>query len=394
MNDIKLFIGKNEPLDSKLPWLPNLDSVLSTQIYIKNKYLYKTIIIFRTETEENYNYPMLVDMLYTNSNTDYLTQHLGTDEYITMNGYYFYFDGNYYYSYLVMYSNTFDEWNVTNDNTVYAVLYNQTSVKLTGGAPYIMNEHKITKNVEELIVTGGEINNIETLILPNKTVGTTTFKTYSLVTSCKKFQLFDEVNQISNQQVNTLNGLLYTTDYTTLLAVPINFQMDLNNDLTLTNYCTTINSNAFSESPENKVLNQINTLYGFNVEDILDYGLAFIELTSFYMPRLKGLGFGALLESLINRLNLPNTLISMEDNSVQACENLIGIYLQVGIKGIIDLRGANNIDGAILSLQLYNVADLRGLPESYIYLNGQVYDNITLEAIKYCEERNWVVIRL
>jgi hypothetical protein len=394
MNDIKLYIGKNEYLDSKLPWTPTLDSVLTTQQKVKNKYLYKTIIIFRKLTPDNYNYPMGFDMLYTNSNTDYLTQHLGTDGYISMNGGYDYFDGTYYYSYLVMYSNTINQWNVINDDTVYAVLYDQLSVTLNGGVRYIMNEHRITKNVNELIVTGGNITNIETLILPNKTSNDTNFETYMLVTSCKKYRLFDEVNLVEGQQVNTLNGLLYTVDYSMLLAVPFNFELDLNNDFVLPNYTTSINEKAFSISDDDKYNKVINILRGDYLEDILDKSLFGIDFKTLYCSRLKYIGFGALENSKINQLYLPNTLVKIEDNSTQGCNDLERVYLQSNIAGIIDLRGANNIDAKILSLQLYNVADLTGLPTSYIYLTANVYDLCTAESIKHCEDLNWTVVRL
>ena len=97
MNDIKLYIGEINYPGSKLPWIPTLDSVISTQVQIKNKYNYITIIIFRKSTNDDYNYIINSDVLYTSSMTDVLTQHIGSDGTITMNGIWDYYDGTYYY---------------------------------------------------------------------------------------------------------------------------------------------------------------------------------------------------------------------------------------------------------------------------------------------------------
>ena len=395
MNDIKLWIGNLNYPTSKLPWIPTIDSVLSTQRYIKNKYDYMTVIIFRKLTNDDYIYTINNDVLYTSSMTDVLTQHIGTDGTITMNGIWDYYDGNYYYSYLIMYSNTFDVWNVINNGNTYAVLYDQSVANIK--YPYIMNEWRISKNVTELIVET-DVNNVSTLIIPNQMPNTINIENFYSVNNCTKFQLFNILNPISNQEIETYNGLLYTINQVMLIAVPNKYQPDINSNINISTECVVINSNAFSNgTPDMQYDVEFNMIYGENVEILDDYALSFIKNKIISFPKLESIGEFAIYENeSLETLYLPVTLQNMTENSIAPNTNKFrtiifeynfGINLSTPL--YLQFCNALNIDN--LALQFNNLGITDG---SIIYLHPDVYNSLSVEQIQVATDKGWKVEQL
>lgn len=392
--DIKLYIGKIPTIGSKLSWLPRIDSVLSTQKHIKNKYNYMTIIIFRKLTNDDYIYTINSDVLYTSSMTDVLTQHIGTDGTITMNGIWDYFDGNYYYSYLVMYSNTFDLWNISNDATMYAILYDQSTVDIV--YPYMLNEWRISKNVEELIINT-TIYNVNTLVIPNKNSSSNlTFSSYYDVANCNKFRLYNEINTVLNQEIETFNGLLYSINQTSLIAVPRNYQPDIYNNITLSTECQIINVNSFQNGSHYYETN-FNTLYGQYVTSIENKAFENLSLTVANFPNLNTLGDYVFLNNkYLTTLYLPATLERMYKNSINTLSDaLTTIYFEfnfgVNLTTPIYLQYCNALNIDNLALQFNNLATVGG---NTIYLHNDIYYSLTPEQIAIAVDKGWKVEKL
>lgn len=389
--DIKLYIGEIPTIGSKLPWLPTIDSVLSTQKYIKNKYNYMTVIIFKKTTDDDLLYPVNFDVLYTSSITDSLTQHIGADNNILIKNYMDYFDGNYYYSYLVMYSNTFDLWNISNDATTYAILYDQSTVDIV--YPYMLNEWRISKNVEDLIINT-TIYNVNTLVIPNKNSSSNlTFSSYYDVANCNKFRLYNEINTVLNQEIETFNGLLYSINQTSLIAVPRNYQPDIYNNITLSTECQTINVNSFQNGSDYYETN-FNTLYGQYVSDIENNAFENLNLTVANFPSLTKLGDCAFLNNVyLTTLYLPTSLERMYESSINTLsDKLTTIYFEfnfgVNLTTPIYLQYCNALNIDNLALQFNNLATVG---DGIIYLHNEVYNNLTPEQIKIAVDKGWKV---
>lgn len=396
MNEIKLWIGDLNYPTSKLPWLPRINSVLSTQIKIKNKYNYMTVIIFRKATDDDYNYTMNNDVLYTSSATDILTQHTGTTGAITIPGFYDYYDGNYYYSYLIMYSNTFDIWNVVNNVNIYAVLYDQTLVNII--SPYIMNEWRITKNVSEVVASTG-INNVASLIIPNQMTDAITFESFYNVAYCKNFQLFNMINPLLTQEIETYNGLLYTINQDTLIAVPRKYKADINNNIILSYNCTTIKNNSFSNSTVDiRYDDSFDMLFGENVIEVEDYSLAFVSAKIFNFPKLQKLNnFALYLNDKIETLYLPKTLTTMYEESLKPdtdkFTNILFEYdFGINLTTDIYLQHCNRLDVSLLATQFYNLATIG--TSRIIYLHQDTYDSLTPEEINIAIDKGWKVEKI
>ena len=393
MNDIKIWIGNLNYPNSKLPWLPTINSVLSTQRFLKNKYNYMTVIIFRKLTDDDYTYTISNDVLYTSSATDILTQHIGATNTITIPGFYDYYDGNYYYSYLVMYSNTFNIWNVVNNSNVYAVLYDQTIVNIS--YPYIMNEWRITKNVAELIVSAG-VNNVTTLIIPNQMEYTINFENFYNVNYCEKFQLFNILNPLINQEIETFNGLLYTINQDILIAVPHNYKPDVYNNINLSSNCNSIRTNTFSNGTiDMRYDTSFNTLFGENVTDIDEYSLAFVSAKIFNFPKLQKFNnFALYLNDNIETLYLPKSLMTMyEDSLVPDTDKFTNILFEndfgINLDTNVYLQHCNVLDVSLLATQFYNLATIK--TDNIIYLHNDIYDALTPEEIDIAINKGWKV---
>ena len=395
MKDIKLYIGPVVYPNTKIPWIPTIDSVKATQIYLKNKFLYSTILIFKKINNEDYYFPMSSDITYTSSEFDYQTVHLGTSQYIRISGMYDYFDGTYYYSYLVMYSNIFNAWNIQNDNTMYAILYDQSSVVITSGAPYTLNEFRISKNVTSLSTSGySDMSNVSTLIIPNATLGSVNFSSYSLFNNCESYQLFDIANDLPAQEVNSLNGLLYSKGYTTLLAVPKQIKGDPNyNRLQLSNNCLAISQYAFNSGTiDNVVESNIEVLVGPNVLEITDYSLAWTNIRSINFPIIEKIGEFAFYQSNIYSLYLPSSLTSVGIQFVVECLDLEYIYLGINFDCSLDLRGAEKINPINLGIQFYKLKPAAKLGERSIIVQPIVYESIPKADLDYAYSINWEIL--
>lgn len=395
MKDIKLYIGPVVYPNTKIPWIPTIDSVKATQIYLKNKFLYSTILIFKKINNEDYYFPMSSDITYTSSEIDYQTIHLGSTQYIRISGMYDYFDGTYYYSYLVMYSNTFNVWDIQNDNTMYAILYDQSSVVINSGAPYTLNEFRISKNVTSLSTSGGsDMTNISNLIIPNATFDSVNFSSYSLFSNCESYQLFDIANDLPTQKVQSLNGLLYSKGYTTLLAVPKQIKVDPKyNRLQLSNNCSAISQYSFNYGTIDTVVeSNIEVLVGSNVLDITDYSLAWTNIRSINFPILEKIGEFAFYQSKIHSLYLPSTLTSVGFQFVGECLDLEMLYLGNNFDCSLDLRGAEMINPINLGIQFYKLKPADKLEYRVINISQVVYDGIPQADLDYAYSINWEIL--
>lgn len=395
MKDIKLYIGPVVYPNTKIPWIPTIDSVKATQIYLKNKFLYSTILIFKKINNEDYYFPMSSDITYTSSEIDYQTIHLGSTQYIRISGMYDYFDGTYYYSYLVMYSNTFNVWDIQNDNTMYAILYDQSSVVINSGAPYTLNEFRISKNVTSLSTSGvSNITNISNLIIPNATSGSVNFSSYSLFSNCESYQLFDIANDLPSQEINSLNGLLYSKGYTTLLAVPKQIKVDPKyNRLQLSNNCLAISQYSFNYGTIDTVVeSNIEVLVGSNVLEIADYSLAWTNIRSINFPILEKIGEFAFYQSKIHSLYLPSTLTSVGFQFVGECLYLEMLYLGNNFDCSLDLRGAEMINPINLGIQFYKLKPADKLGEHSITVQQIVYESIPQADLDYAYSINWEIL--
>ena len=395
MKDIKLYIGPVVYPNTKIPWIPTIDSVKNTQTYLKNKFLYSTILIFKKINNEDYYFPMSSDITYTSSEIDYQTIHLGTSQYIRISGMYDYFDGTYYYSYLVMYSNIFNVWNIQNDNTMYAILYDQSSVVITSGAQYTLNEFRISKNVTSLSTSGGSnMPNISNLIIPNATSGSVNFSSYSLFNNCESYQLFDIANDLPTQKVNSLNGLIYSLNYKTLLAVPKQVKGDLNyNRLQLSNECLLISQYAFNSGMIDDVVeSNIEVLVGPNVLEIANYSLAWTNIRSINFPIIEKIGENAFYQSSIYRLYLPSTLTDVGTQFVAECLDLEMLYLGNNFDCSLDLRGADMINSINLGIQFYKLKPADKLEYRVINISQVVYDGIPQADLDYAYSINWEIL--
>lgn len=395
MKDIKLYIGPVVYPNTKIPWIPTIDSVKATQIYLKNKFLYSTILIFKKINNEDYYFPMSSDITYTSSEIDYQTIHLGTSQYIRISGMYDYFDGTYYYSYLVMYSNIFNVWNIQNDNTMYAILYDQSSVVITSGASYTLNEFRISKNVTSLSTSGGsDMPNISNLIIPNATFNSVNFSSYSLFNNCERYQLFDMANDLPSQDVNSLNGLIYSNDFGKLLAVPKQIKGDHTyNKLQLHNDCSNIEQFAFNSGMIDDVVeSNIEVLVGPNVLEIANYSLAWTNIRSINFPIIEKIGEHAFYQSRIYRLYLPSTLTDIGAEFVVECLDLEYIYLGNNFDCSLDLRGADMINSINLGIQFYKLKPAAKLGERSIIVQPIVYDSIPQADLDYAYSINWEIL--
>lgn len=395
MEDIKLFIGEPNYVGSKLPWIETIDSVLRTQVYIKNKYLYRTVIIFKKVAQTDINYTMTNDVVYTTSHTDYESQHIGADLTIYINANYDYFDGNYYYSYLVMYSNVLDTWNVVNDSSYYAVLYDQTSVNIT--YPYEMGPEawRITKNVRELVI-GDLVENVTKLIIPNYMPETTNIENFYNVSNCEKFELFNTINQITEQEIETYNGLLYNLNQNKLIAVPQNYKPNGDDNIILSSLCTEIAERAFSNgTPDVYYPTAFNMLYGQNVTIINNSAFAYMNCVILSFPNLEYIYDNAISNMIkLERIDLSNTLISMEVDSIIDCDSVTQILFQVGLgtnlTSDLYLHHCPNLDKSSLALQFYNLATIIAESKS-IYLNEAVYNLLSSAQIAVATDKGWKV---
>lgn len=395
MKNIKLYIGEAEDALAKLPWLPTLDSVISTQRFIKNKYKFSTVIIFRKSLAGDINYPMTNNVVYTSSQFDLEVQHIGSTGAISVSGDYDYFDGTYYYSYIVMYSNILNIWNVTNNSSIYAIKYDQSNVVITGGLPYIMNEFRITKNVVSLVITGGVVSTVDTLILPNQTLDITEYATYSQFNSLNKFQLFNVANYVTDQKVESYDGLLYSVGLGTLLAVPTNYSGDDSNNIILSDVCEKINTTAFNDgSTGNCYQYPINQIKGSNVQYLEAAALAFTNIKVVRFPILSDVKDEAFLQSKVEQLLLPNTLRYFGNNVVEECNELTTVLLEQGFDCTLVLNGAPNINGINFGSQLYNLLPNIKPGERSITLMPEVFNNIPREDIDYATSINWEIISI
>lgn len=392
---LKLYIGDVLYPGIKKSWIPTLDSVLSTQS-LKNKYLYSTIIIFKKDTDYDYNFSFDADVVYTSSEIDLLTEHKGTDLTITIPGYYDYFDGKYYYCYICLYSNTFDLWDISNTlSEAYAIKYDQSSVTISSN--YILNEWFITKNVNELIVSDN-VDNVETLILPNLTTDATDISDYWLV-NCKEFQLFDVINYKTSQVVETFNGLLYSLHQDRLMAVPKDYQLDKYNNLYISNLCTTILENSISNSSDYYLNKEINMIYGENVVELKEGCLYKLRVKIINFPKLEAIGDGVIRENeVLETINLPGTLVSMQQESINTTPSTL-LYVNFGydlgkdLKTPIYLQNISTLDATYLGVQFGNLFKYDDKGGNQIWLHAVIYDQLTPEQLLVAEDKNWEVIR-
>lgn len=395
MKNIKLYIGEVEDTSIKLPWVPTLDSVIATQKFLKNKYKYSTVIILRKNINSDINFPMTNNVVYTSSQYDLEVQHIGSTGAISVSGNYDYFDGTYYYSYIVMYSNTLNIWNVTNNSSIYAIKYDQSNVVIVGGLSYIMNEFRITKNVTSLTISGGVVSNVGTLILPNQLSKVTEYATYSLFNPLNKFQLFNVANYISGQEVESYDGLLYSVGLGMLLAVPTNYSGDASNNIVLSDLCEKINTTAFNDgSTGNCYQYPINQIKGSNVQYLEAAALAFTNIKVVRFPILFDIKDEAFLQSKVEQLLLPNTLRYFGNNVVEECEELTTVLLEQGFDCTLVLNGANNINGINFGSQLYNLLPNIKPGERSITIMPEVFNNIPQEDIDYATSINWEIISI
>lgn len=389
---LKLYIGDIEYPLQKKSWIPTLDSVIQTQT-LKNKYLYNTIIIFKKSTNYDYQFSMTSDVLYTSSELDALTEHYGVNNNITISGFYDYYDGTYYYSYLCLYSNTFNLWNIDNNLTdSYAIKYDQVSVTIKDN--YVLNEFRITKNVRDFIVED-EINNVDNLILPNQISDTTILDDYWLV-NCKTFELFDS-NEVSGQLVDTFNGLLYNIDQTYLLAVPKNYELDRYNNFYVSNFCTQITSRSIS-SGFNYYSKEINMIYGENVTSLGNEALNNIKVRIINFPKLQIITDSCIRNnSLLEILYLPGSLKeinfeSIGDTSEKFTTINFGLNLGTALTTDIYLQNCAYLDPIHTGSQFNNLAEITKGSKT-IYLHPNVYDNLSAEDLLIAETKGWIIFK-
>lgn len=408
MKNIKLYIGEVNYPQNKIAWIPTIDSVLNTQRFLPSKFLYRSVIIFRKTTMQDISYPMTNSIYYSTSEFDSLLVHNGTTGNIIINENAYYFDGTYYYYYLVMYSNTFDLWNVVNNNSIYAILYDQTNVTIQGGSSYIMNEFRITKNVVSLNISGGSVSNVYTLILPNTTLDITEFATYTQFVNLTNFQLFDLGINYSTQEVSTFKGLLYTLDYSELIAIPVNYQGETiqyrssktastttTTRINLHSECIYIRNLAFNDdSSGNSFINEIDEIYGENVMVVQVTGLAYTKIKSVRFPKLKSIGENAFTGSTIEKLYLPNTVADVADNFVDGCEQLTVVTLENNFDCNLTLLGANNINGTLFGQQFYHLLPQDKDYPKTIAVMAEVFNNIPQADKDYAASINWNIVEI
>ena len=407
MKNIKLYIGELNSSQSKKSWINTIDSVLATQSFVKSKFLYRTVIIFRKSTMQDVSYPMTNSLYYSSSEFDSLIVHNGTSGSILINELAYYFDGAYYYYYLVLYSNTFGLWNVVNNNSIYAVLYDQSSVTIQGGVNYIMDEFRITKNVSTLNVSGN-VSNVTKLVLPNSTLAITEFASYSQFSDLEKFELFDMGVTQSTQEVQVYKGLLYTTEFSELIAIPIKYKGESSlfrsskttsttttTRINLHTNCTCIRNLAFNDdSYGNIYLGEIDEIVGDNVRDIQSTGLAFTKIKSVMFPKLIKISDAAFASSLLERLYLPNTVADVSPNFVDGCEQLTTVILGYNFNCNLTLSGANNINGISFGQQLYNLKVLDKDYPKTIEVMSEVFNSIPQADKDYATSINWNIVEL
>lgn len=387
---LKLYIGDIEYPLQKKSWIPTLDSVIQTQI-LKKKYLYNTIIIFKKSTNYDYEFNMTSDVLYTSSELDSITVHYGVNNNIIIPGYYDYYDGTYYYSYLCLYSNVFNLWNIENTLTdAYAIKYDQESVTIKNS--YVLNEFRITKNVIEFIVDD-YINNVDNLILPNQTSDTTILDDYWLV-NCKTFELFDS-NEVSGQSVYTFNGLLYNIDQSNLLAVPKNYELDRYNNLYLSNLCNEISYKSMS-SGLNHYNKQINMIYGENVTTLGLEAFNDVQIRVINFPKLEIISESSIRNnSVLEILYLPGSLKEMHLESIGDTTETFttinfGLNLGAELASDIFLQNCSFLDPVHLGSQFNNLAEIEKGSKT-IYLNLDVYDKISSADLLIADVKGWIV---
>ena len=390
---LKLFIGDIEYPLQKKSWVPTLASVQSTQV-INSKYLYNTIIIFKKSTDYDLQFSITSDVLYTSSELDSFTEHSGSDGYITIPGYYDYFDGASYYSYLCLYSNTFNLWDINNTLTDgYAIKYDQSSVSIY--SDYILNEWYITNNVDELIIYDN-INNVEKLILPNLTKETTIIDTYWKV-NCKEYELFDVADNLT--EVETFNGLLYTVGQEILIATPKDYQLDKYNNFYVSNYCLNIRDKSISNGDDLYFNKEINMIYGENVTTLGGSALYKLQVHIINFPKLETIAAHCISSNAaLTTLYLPSSLISMDQNSINSTPETFlyinfGINLGENMTTPIYLQDCEYLDVNHTAIQFYNLAKIEK-GSNYIYLHPNVYDYLTVDQIIVAEDKGWVVTKL
>lgn len=405
MKNIQLYIGEVNYSQNKTAWLPTIDSVLATQKFLKSKFLYRTVIIFRKNTMQDISYPMTNSLYYSTSEFDNLIVHSGTNIVINENAYYS--DGTYFYYYLVMYSNTFGLWNVVNNNSIYAVLYDQSAVTIQGGANYIMNEFRITRNVSTLYISGGEANNVYNLILPNQMPDNIEYATYTQFSNIESFELFNMGLPLSNQEIDVYKGLIYTTDFSELIAIPKQYPGDLYlfrsskktsstvyKKISLHQNCQYIRNLSFNDdSSGNAYSVEIDEITG-NVLELQPTALAFTNIKKVNFPLLKDIKDEAFRESHIQTLILPNTLTSASDSMVIGCNDLTTVILGNNFNCSISLQGAENINPILFGQQFYHLLPQdKDYPKS-ISVQGGVYDGIPQADLDYALSINWNIISI
>lgn len=392
MNNIKLWIGEDNYPVSKKPWLPTIDSVLQTQILLKNKYKYKTVIIFIKNNNDDFYYPLNKDMIYTSSATDSLTQHLSTDSEILIRGYYDYYDGVNYFCYLILYSNTFNDWNVINDESVYAVYYDEDDAIIS--QPYVMNEWRISKNVKGLKFYA-EFFNVPNLIIPNGFQDdNATFEYFYPAVNTEYYRLFDEANELTSQTINTFGGLIYSLDYGTLLTVPRKYKGDSSGDIILNNLCQDISKDAFGNGTIDMHLEtDIDLLYGLNVSNLSDYCLCGVLVKRIVFPNLKDIKSYAVRESeKLETFYFPASLVTMEGNAFIYSNSFINPVFEVdfgkNMTTPIHFGYCNNFDVAFFASQLYNLATIEK-GSNTIIITDNLYSSLSSDERKVAEDKGW-----
>lgn len=411
MSEIKLFIGPEFSEKDKATkyikqeWIPTLDGVQNVISNLKGLYEYKTILIFeKVEANLDVVYPMTSDIIYTTSVRTQYTQHYGTELNITITSENDVQIGSYYYSYLVMYSNTLDVWNVTPFNVYNPtlkisskyILFDQTNVVLeavTGklGINQGSGSYLITKNVHSLT---GDYVELEHLVIPNQMSEALNYGSlYGLAN--KTFTLFNILENINGQEIESFNGLLYTIGQEMLIAVPKQFQLDTGSIFRLSDDCYAISSSAFNDGV-NYYPEKMYRIYGNNVAILADNCFSGLGIQVISFSNLQYIGHNVLTNiTELTTFYLPASLIRMYDDSLDADLSSF-IYVNFGnglgtnLTSHLYLQNNQYLNIDNLVFQFSKLATITKGSKT-IYLHSDVYYALTPLQITVASDKGWMV---
>ena len=135
-------------------------------------------------------------------------------------------------------------------------------------------------------------------------------------------------------------------------------------------------------------------LYGQNVTIINNSAFEYMNCVVLSFPNLEYIYDNAISNMIkLERIDLPNTLIFMEENTIIESESVTNVLFQVGLgtnlTSDIYLHHCPNLDKSSLALQFYNLATI--IASKSIYLNEAVYNLLSGAEIAVATGKGWKV---